>query len=150
MKHFLEMVSMTIQNSDQSINFWVSERQVSPYYHCSVILLMYRATTLPLSAVKLSTPIITNITANYTGLPANVSEALQQLQREYDSGDLTEQGLVKRQNLIISSYLNVSHDERGHVLQRKLLSLDETELADWIMNSKMKQISLANDIDRLP
>lgn len=111
---------------------------------------MYRATTLPLSAVKLSTPIITNITANYTGLPANVSEALQQLQREYDSGDLTEQGLVKRQNLIISSYLNVSHDEQGRVLQRKLLSLDETELADWIMNSKMKQISLANDIDRLP
>lgn len=131
-QHFLEMVSMTIQNSDQSINFWVSER----------------ATTLPLSAVKLSTPIITNITANYTGLPANVSEALQQLQREYDSGDLTEQGLVKQQNLIISSYLNVSHDERGRVLQRKLLSLDETELADWIMNSKMKQISLANDIDR--
>ena len=106
----------------------------------------YRVATPPLSSVELATP-LTNIT-NHTALPKNISEALQLLQRDYDIGDLTQQGLVKRQNFILSSYLNMSFEKQGHVSQRKLLSLAETELADWISNSKMKQISLASDMDR--
>jgi len=78
-----------------------------------------------------------------------VSETLQLLQKEYKDGDLTEQGLVKRQNLILLPYTNISYKEERHVVQRKLLSLDETELADWISNSKMKQLSLASDMERL-
>lgn len=89
-----------------------------------------------------------NITYNHTHLPSNVSEALQQLQREYDDGDLTKQGLVKRQHLILTPYMNMSYEAKGHVIQRKLLSLDETNLADWIRNSKMKQMSLSSDIKR--
>ena len=106
-----------------------------------------RVATPSLSSVEVATP-LTNAT-NYTALPANVSEALQLLQREYDVGDLTRQGLVKRQNFILSSYMNTSFEKQGRASQRKLLSLAETELADWIGNSKMKQISLAGDMERL-
>lgn len=98
--------------------------------------------------MQLATP-LTNITANYSNLPSNVSEFLQQLQKEYNEGDLTEQGLIKRQSLILLPYTNVSHEEQGHGFQRRLLSLDETELVDWINNSKKKQISLASDMERL-
>ena len=107
----------------------------------------YRLATPSLSSVELATP-LTN-TTNYTALPANISEALQQLQREYNVGDLTQQGLLKRQNGILSSFLNMSVEKQGRVSQRKLLSLAETELAGWISNSKMKQMSLADDMDRL-
>ena len=99
----------------------------------------YRSATPSLSPVEAVIPLATN----YTKLPANVSEALQQLQREYKDGDLTEQGLVKRQNTIMTPYVT------EHVSQRKLLSMAETELADWINNSKMKQMSLDDDMKRL-
>lgn len=88
--------------------------------------------------------VATPLTTNYTNLPANVSEALQLLQIEYDNGDLTEQGLVKRRNAIMAPYLPVE----DHVSQRKLLSLAEAELADWISNSKKKQMSLDGDMKR--
>ena len=107
----------------------------------------YRVATPSLSSMELATP-LTNIT-NHSALPANISEALKQLQRDYDAGDLTQQGLVKQQNFILSSYTNASFEKQEHVSQRKLLSLAETELADWIGNSKMKQISLAGDMERL-
>lgn len=103
-----------------------------------------RSATPSLNTMQVATP----LTVNYTSLPANVSEALQMLQKEYDTGDLTEQGLIKRQNLILTPYMNTS--AKGHITQRKLLSLDETELVEWIGNSKMKQISLADDMSRLP
>lgn len=118
----------------------------------SILLLLFhaknnRVATPSLNSVELAMP-LTNAT-NHSALPANISEALEQLQREYDVGDLTQQGLIKRQNLILSSYMNAPFEKQGHASQRKLLSLAETELADWIGNSKMKQISLASDMERL-
>lgn len=109
---------------------------------CQHHLDLYRLATPRLSPVEAVTPLATN----YTKLSANVSEALQQLRREYDNGDLTEQGLVKRQNIIITPYIKVEE----HISQRKLLSLAEEELADWISNSKMKQMSLDDDMKRFP
>lgn len=108
------------------------------------MLLNFRAATPSLSMVQLATP-LANITAN---LPSNISEALQLLQKEYDDGDLTEQGLIKRQNIILTPYVNASHKEQSFPSKRKLLSLDERELSDWIDNSKMKQLSLGDDMKR--
>ena len=79
-----------------------------------------------------------------------MSVKLEQLQKEFDDGDLTEQGLVKRQNMVLSLYLNMSAELQGHVSQRKLLAVADTELADWIGDSKMKQLRLTNDMERLP
>ena len=113
---------------------------------CSINVFNCRLATPSTSTVELAIP----LTINTTELPANVSERLEQLQKEFDDGDLTEQGLVKRRNVVLSSYLNTSSEKQSHLSQRKLLAVADTELADWIGDSKMKQSRLTNDMKRLP
>ena len=91
-------------------------------------------------------PLLANISTNITGLPNNITEALSQLEKEYTIGDLTHQGLLRRQHILLAPFINESHE--NHVIGRRLLSLDDQQLADWVADSKRKQLSLDGDMKR--
>lgn len=91
-------------------------------------------------------PLLANISTNITGLPDNITEALHQVEKEYTIGDLTHQGLLRRQHILLAPFINKSHE--NHITGRRLLSLDDQQLADWIADSKRKQLSLDGDMKR--
>ncbi|XP_065898347.1 N-acetylglucosamine-1-phosphotransferase subunits alpha/beta-like [Dysidea avara] len=123
---FIDKVAMTIQSSDHSINYWVTERTATGTFEPH--------------------PLLANISTNITGLPNNITEALSQLEKEYTIGDLTHQGLLRRQHILLAPFINESHE--NHVIGRRLLSLDDQQLADWVADSKRKQLSLDGDMKR--
>lgn len=99
---FIDEILVKIQDHDNSINSWITEKyKINKINYC-LFLLKYRPT------VSLTPPIVSALTnytvSNISLLPHSVASSLTQLEQEWREGDLTDRGYLKKKALLLQPY----------------------------------------------
>ena len=102
-----------IQNADQSLNYWVVANES-----------VRRPTWPPIAKKEYDVPQLSNDTV----LPEHVQNAVANVEKEYNDGDLTEKGYARKKAKILHDFLNVVATEPAPVAVAMLTSpLPEAE-----------------------
>ena len=89
-----------IQNADQAINYWIVANAS-----------IRKPTWPPFTDKEYEIPWLSNDTV----LPEHVQNALSNIEKEYNDGDLTERGYARRKAKILHDFLNVAATESAPV-----------------------------------
>lgn len=119
-----------IQNYNQSFNYWMVANES-----------VRRPTWPPLTNQEYDIPFISNDTV----LPEHVQNALENVEKSYKDGDLTEKGYAKNKAKILRDFLTVVATEPAHMPVAMLTSpLPEAQVQVTLPTKLQKQVSCAN------